>query len=229
MVPTDSSVIPSTTITDPNLGGNWYPNSLPRAPQPSQAKPPAYVNPWHMLKDEDDWSADEYGTPFSFFEWVKARFYVQFSADMFSSEHNALCHNYHTKERPIVPGAEMKGERLWANPPYSTKAIRDSMALINECMCWGANIYALVRADPTTEWWQDSVDGKAANVYLLDKRLTFRGTGPKGRNVDVYNFPSALIVFEPFGVPCQTAYERIQLPKSATGWMSKADKKSASE
>lgn len=77
---------------------------------------------------------------------------------------------------------------VWLNPPYSDPAPwLEKLA---------AHLYggiALLKADPSTKWWQKSVWGHARHVGWFKKRVRF--LLPDGTRRASATFPSALVLF----------------------------------
>ena len=136
-------------------------------------------------------SGDSYGTPLWLYNLLNAEFC--FAADMFADNANHLHQFYFSESAPYKPG-DLDGypfRTVFANPPYSAGNIGRSMALLVDLIPLAISSVALVRADSSTAWWQNYVDGVASEVRDLPLRLKFRG------GEGVYNFPCCIVIYRP--------------------------------
>lgn len=146
---------------------------------PAHVDPPGHLNPTAGCG-----TGDEQGTPLWLFNLLDAEF--GFDCDMFASHQNALCSTYHTITHRWH--ASSPGRVLWANPPYSRRAICRAMADVYEAAILGRTVVTLTRLEVGADWWA-AIDAAASEVRLLEARPKFRGQS------NSYNFPCAIAVF----------------------------------
>ena len=91
-------------------------------------------------------------------------------------------------------------DTFWMNPPYSRGNIDLFMEKAYKESRKGAVVVCLVRDDPSTNWYQKWVDGKAVEVRRLQHRVKFKGAN------NCYNFPICVVIYEPSDVE-YTMYE----------------------
>jgi len=84
---------------------------------------------------------------------------------------------------------------VWLNPPYSRGNIDKFMEKAYNEFLKGCTVVALVRDDPSTSWYRKWVDGKAAEVRRLVRRVRFVGAD------SAYNFPCCVVVYSTDGYP----------------------------
>lgn len=104
----------------------------------------------------------------------------------------------------IAPGAW-----IWLNPPYS-----DPGPWLDKLVRCGRPACALVKADPSTEAWADSVWHGSDRVGFFRKRLAFGGPSDGSAK-----FPCALVLYGGLSVPdvdvVWTRVERVDLRVAA--------------
>ncbi len=127
--------------------------------------------------------SDKYGTPMELFEWLDQRFH--FITDPCTEHDNRLgCPIYYTEEDDGL-AQEWIGP-VFMNPPYSKVAPWMEKAYGTTLL--GHLVVALVRHDPSTQWWQNWVEGKAL-VVPVPYRIKFHGGD------GLYNFPSVILIY----------------------------------
>lgn len=127
---------------------------------------------------------DEYGTPFWLYSNLNDRF--AFELDPCAKPSNVLgTPTFFTKEDDGLAKSWGPGP-VFMNPPYSlphlwaAKAHRESLK--------GVLVVGLMRADPSTRWWNSWVKGKAL-VLPVPFRIRFEGA------TGAYNFPNAILIW----------------------------------
>lgn len=152
--------------------------------------------------------AEDWGTPQFLFDALDAEF--NFTLDACASHTNAKCDRYFTKTDDALQCA-WRG-RVWLNPPYG-RTIGDFLGHAHAQVILGNAelVAALVPMRSETKWFH-AFAMRAAEIRLLNKRLTFetpRGTeyALKGHNAP---FPSAVIIFKKTQEPLKiSAYDVI--------------------
>lgn len=136
----------------------------------------------HYKSDKADWE-----TPQDFFDAMNRIF--QFDLDVCATPDNAKCDYYLSPHQDALLTSRVWRGRCWMNPPYGraiskwiSKARRESLYSHNRC------VVCLVPSRTDTKWWQDSVGGASA-VLFLRGRLKFEGAKSSAP------FPSALMIF----------------------------------
>jgi len=94
------------------------------------------------------------------------------------------------------------GARNFCNPPYSQLPAFVARAQYQAAM--GKLAVLLLPAYTDTKYWHDIIDGCAEDVYLLKGRLRFWENHKPGK--DTARFPSAVVVFSPYGMHSTTAH-----------------------
>lgn len=82
--------------------------------------------------------------------------------------------------------------RVWLNPPYGRTIGRWLAKARNEAE-HGCLVVALIPVDPSTRWWQQSVQG-VADVHYLTSRVRFGGAESSP------SFASAVAIYWPSGM-----------------------------
>ena len=80
-------------------------------------------------------------------------------------------------------------DSYWMNPPYSRGNINKCMVAADTINGHGKTLVTLTRFDPTADWFKTCIDGVAAEVRMLEKRLRFKGADHS------YNFPCCISVY----------------------------------
>lgn len=136
-------------------------------------------------------STDEYGTPLDLFEHLDREF--RFKLDAAASHSNTCLPNYITAEQNALTTSWYKrsgGGVVWVNPPYSKPLIGYFVRkMVAES--GGVVVVALIRHDPSTDWFQRWVYSYAAEIRMLKYRVKHRGGD------GLYNFPQCIAVFRP--------------------------------
>lgn len=132
----------------------------------------------HFSSASDDWP-----TPQDFFDKVNQEF--GFTLDPCSSENNAKCETFFTREDDGLT-QEWTG-RVWMNPPYG-RTIGQWMKKAYESVGGAAElVVCLVPARTDTAWWHDYA--MKGEVRFIRGRLKFGG------HRNSAPFPNALVVF----------------------------------
>lgn len=129
----------------------------------------------------------EWETPQLLFDSLNTEFHFQ--VDVCALPHNAKCERFFS---PVNDGLQQNWRNLvcWMNPPYDReitiwmlKAYYSSLA--------GATVVCLVPSRTDTIWWHEfALKGE---VRFVKGRLKF------GSASDPAPFPSAIVVFRPYG------------------------------
>lgn len=140
-------------------------------------------------------SGDMWETPDELFDKVNSEFCFTF--DLCANEQNTKCVEWSddvekTQNKIAINGSDHRC--YWMNPPYSRGNIEKCMKAAYEISTQDKVVVALVRFDPSANWFKKWVDGKAREVRMLDKRVKFKGAE------DSYNFPCCLVIYDPMGV-----------------------------
>jgi len=136
----------------------------------------------HFMSSTTEWS-----TP----QWLFEALYKEFgfTLDPCATQANAKCPKYFTSDQDGLQ--QNWGEHtVFMNPPYG-RAIGQWMRKAYDSAKQGATVVCLVPARTDTNWWhQFAMKGE---IRFLKGRIRFDG----GRHSAP--FPSAVIVFRPFG------------------------------
>ncbi|MGE0383467.1 MAG: DNA N-6-adenine-methyltransferase [Gammaproteobacteria bacterium] len=139
-------------------------------------------------------NGDEWETPDDLFDALDTEF--EFTMDFAASHENAKCHHYLRIEDDQCgdDGLKFGWGKIdgfgWLNPPYSRGLIEAFMHKAHKESLSGARFVTLTRFDPSTDWWQKFVNGRATEVRMLAHRVKFKGAP------SAYNFPCAVSVFD---------------------------------
>lgn len=120
-------------------------------------------------------SRQDYQTPPEFITALKRRLYIdEFHLDLAATAENAVAPMFYTEEDNALTQS-WGSARTWnfCNPPYANIAPWVHKAWV-ESGAFGAQIAMLLPAGVGSNWWRDSVHGKA-HVLFLNGRLTFVG------------------------------------------------------
>jgi phage N-6-adenine-methyltransferase len=167
------------------------------------------MNPGLFSSELPNW-----GTPQFLFDELHSEF--GFTLDACADSTNKKCQIYFDKETDAL--SKSWHGRVWMNPPYG-RGIGDWVKhAYEQVQCGNAEIVAaLVPMRSETKWFQD-YGMKAAEMRLLNKRLTFE-TPPgaestlKGHNAP---FPSVLLIFDARSTnPIVSSYDVIGLERRA--------------
>jgi phage N-6-adenine-methyltransferase len=131
-------------------------------------------------------TTDLWATPPHVFAALDREF--DFELDVCATAANAKCPRFFNAAQNGL-AQEWTGN-CWMNPPYG-RGIGDWMKKAADSAATGAVVVALAPARTDTNWWQEQVMGRAAEVRLVRGRLRFGdGRGPAP-------FPSAIVVYHP--------------------------------
>ena len=82
-------------------------------------------------------------------------------------------------------------QAVWCNPPYSRGNINRFIdKALYEAKENGVRSVFLVRFDPTAKWFQKAFKSGYCDIYMLDKRIKFKGAD------NTYPFPNCFIHFQ---------------------------------
>lgn len=82
-------------------------------------------------------------------------------------------------------------QAVWCNPPYSRGNINKFIdKALYEAKENGVRSVFLVRFDPTAKWFQRAFKSGYCDIYMLDKRIKFKGAD------NTYPFPNCFIHFQ---------------------------------
>ena len=132
---------------------------------------------------------DEWETPDDLYLALDKEFDFEF--DLCAQAHNAKCLSWssNVSEFAVCTDTSLY-DSYWMNPPYSRKNIDSCMGAADWIAGENKTVVCLVRFDPSTSWFQNIVDGRAAEVRMLDRRVKFKGAA------SAYNFPCCVVVFD---------------------------------
>jgi len=143
-------------------------------------------------------SNDSWCTPDYMYNPLNEEFKFEF--DLCASMENKKCKNWSTNiARSVADHDTDPFNNFWINPPYSRGNINscmDSVAVLNLS---GKTVVSLTRFDPSSDWFQCYVDGTAAEVRMLDKRMKFKGASSS------YPFPCCVAIYRGY-IPKSTNY-----------------------
>lgn len=147
---------------------------------------------------------NEWGTPRGLIEALADCTGLDFTVDLAASATNHKFQTYITAEEDALVTswcalAQVTKGDLWLNPPYSRDLIGLFMKKAAETNARGVRVLALVRFDPSAQWFQDYVDGVAYEVLMLPRRVKFEGAD------SAYNFPICAVCYYG-GMPRSTNY-----------------------
>jgi len=130
---------------------------------------------------------DEWETPDTLFEALNYHF--NFDLDACATESNSKCFFYITKKEDYSKKTLKLNHTIWINPPYSRGNIDKCMEKTYKDSLLSHVAVALVRDDPSTNWYNSFVDGKASKVLRLRRRVKFKGAN------SCYNFPVCVVIY----------------------------------
>ncbi len=136
----------------------------------------------HFSSKSDDWF-----TPQDFFEEI-AQLHGPFDLDVCASPENTKCRDYFSKDDNGL--SQTWTGTCWMNPPYG-RQIGLWMKKAHDESLRGAKVVCLVPARTDTKWWHDYAT--KGEIYFIKGRLKFGGSDNSAP------FPSAVIVFAPYG------------------------------
>lgn len=137
---------------------------------------------------------DEWGTP----DWVfqlAHKIEPTFSFDAACNDTNCLI-NYQTMFGDLLKvdwNYETFAGNLavWCNPPYSRGKINAFIDKgLDEAREKGTRSVFLVRHDPTAKWFQKAFNSGYVDVYMIGKRIKFKGAD------NTYPFPNCFLHFK---------------------------------
>jgi len=134
--------------------------------------------------------SNEWATPQEFFDKLDTEFH--FNLDPCATSKNAKCSRYFTQADDGL-ARDWDGSRVFVNPPYGheiSKWVRKSWEESQR----GCLVVMLIPARTDTRYWHDYVM-KADEIRFIRGRLYFNVGERTGRAP----FPSAVVVFRPFG------------------------------
>jgi phage N-6-adenine-methyltransferase len=113
-----------------------------------------------------------------------------FDFDLCANANNTKCPSFSTdvKEFAVCTDVDLY-DNYWMNPPYSRKKIKECMTAVDMINGHGKMVVTLTRFDPTADWFKSCVDGVAAEVRMLEKRLKFKGADSS------YPFPCCVSIY----------------------------------
>jgi len=145
-----------------------------------------------MPRQKPGQSKQDYRTPENFLKALKERLGIkEFDIDLAADKDNAVAPRFYDEEIDSLTQKWKVGDG-WAfcNPPYHNLSFWTHKAMI-ESLAFYAKIAMLVPASVGSNWWRDSVNGKAY-VLFLNGRITFVGCE------DPYPKDCAVLIYEPF-------------------------------
>lgn len=142
---------------------------------------------------------DEWETPDELFNALDKEFNFQY--DLCANVENTRCHSWSSDMELFMANYDDEPFRnYWMNPPYSRKNIDLCIENAYRLSLDGNTVVCLVRDDPSTNWYQEWVDGKAAEVRRLKHRVKFKGAK------SAYNFPCCIVIYR-WAVTVNTIYK----------------------
>lgn len=128
----------------------------------------------------------DYATPPKLIEWIKQEFGVEFFIDLAAHSENHVVPNY------LGPGSLIGANALnfphemleqyknhsgslkvaWCNPPFCATGKWTALAA-----SVSYPVIMLIPADTSTQWWRETVDGRASHVMFLP-RVSFEKGKP---------------------------------------------------
>lgn len=145
----------------------------------------------HLSSKEQDW-----GTPDSFFDFLRAQFDWAADLDVAASVANAKATSFFTESDDGLK--KNWWGHVWMNPPYGRnihKWVKKCAIEINSPFSDVKSIMALVPARVETQWFHDHVVPNATTIHLITGRLRFVNSG-SGEFQDA-PFPSMLVEYRP--------------------------------
>lgn len=154
-------------------------NPRKSAPGKTFVRPPSI----HFSSKSNEW-----GTPQWLFESLDREF--GFNLDPCSTNENAKCKRHFTLAEDGL-SRDWSGQTVFMNPPYGREiGLWMEKAFVSAQK--GATVVCLVPARTDTAWWHNfAIHGE---IRFLKGRLKF------GDATSSAPFPSAIVVFRPFGV-----------------------------
>jgi phage N-6-adenine-methyltransferase len=150
----------------------------------ASADPARTFWPALFASEREDWA-----TPPELVKMLEADFGT-FDLDPCATAASAKAPRFHTLEDDGLAQSWAPG-RVFLNPPYG-KVIGKWVHKARLEGSLGALVVALIPARTDTRWWHGDVEGHAALVRFLPRRVRF--IGPDGARVGA-PFPSAVIVW----------------------------------
>jgi len=133
-------------------------------------------------------NTDELETPPWLFKQLDRVFH--FDIDACASPANYLCPHFYTKEISFLDADIAEGLTVWMNPPYSNPGPFLDRSFVLSSM--GVTTVALIKGDPSTRWWQYTVENKAT-LKWIPKRIRFYLNGEPTKFPA--SFPSILAIY----------------------------------
>ena len=139
--------------------------------------------------------SDEWVTPAHIFTPLALEF--DFTVDAFAAKENTRCTRYWTKRTDALR-QDWRGERVWANPPYSDlpRCVEKMAREADRAQC----IVALLPAWTDRAWWHDFIESARRDLQVetrfLRGRLRFgTPTNPTAHGRGGGRFPSVLVIW----------------------------------
>lgn len=134
---------------------------------------------------------EEWETPWPLFSECNQEF--RFTVDAAASPGNAKVEPYWTVETNGL-AQDWRGHRVWLNPPYGHRNLRDWMGKAWSESRHGALVVCLVPSHTGQKWWQESVAGKASEIRWLPGKVKFVGAD------SCAPFYSCIVIYRPHSV-----------------------------
>ena len=90
---------------------------------------------------------------------------------------------------------------VWCNPPFTRKPEFLTRAYW-QARKWQRIVIVMIPYEPCTQWWRESVSGKATAVFMPDGRYSFLDPDTK-EPIPGVNFVSCFVMFTPMTMPTQ--------------------------
>ncbi len=146
-------------------------------------------------------SGDSWCTPPELYTVLNDEF--EFEFDLCANKKNSKCDEWSGDIKyyvgNIYPILILKPTSFFINPPYSRGKINHCMEQVELLNSFGKTVVSLTRFDPSTDWFKEYVDGVAAEVRMLRKRVKFVGANSG------YPFPCCVSIYRGF-TPRHTHY-----------------------
>jgi len=131
---------------------------------------------------------DEWETQDDLYQVLDNEF--SFDFDLCANKENAKTSAYSSDIEDFVICTDVHlYDNYWMNPPYSRGNIDKCMVSADIMNGHSKMVVTLTRFDPTADWFKNCIDGVAAEVRMLDKRLKFKGADSS------YPFPCCVSIF----------------------------------
>lgn len=134
---------------------------------------------------------DEWRTPRDLFERLDREFDLEWDAACDSQNCLPMNGCFEHGDDSLKLNWSEHAHSIWLNPPYSRGNIEPFMEKAAEQFQLGCHIVCLIRMDPSTQWFQEYVDGVATEIRMLSRRVRFQGAP------SAYNFPCCVVIYDP--------------------------------